>query len=316
MPSLLADFFEDLDQAKLRIERPKKFLFLCGGTIGPDGAAQIESLRDYLYRIRSFSTESKGEIVRAETATQLYRDTGLGYGDLISFEEDIARIATVVLVIAESPGSLAELGAFAGNNTIRRALRIIVQDKYWKDESFIRFGPLQRIYGANEDFVGIYPWVTDDSGTVVPSTADPHYDEIVKFINRQLDAAPKSEQFSADDVTRNFYIIYWIVYLAMAIPLGSIVKLAQEIIPNIEMKEIRNKIYCMKIAGWIDAVSYSNKTYFYVRHDKDPFAYAFKKGVIDRDSARRKLAITEALTKDEDAPEYVRKVAIDGRAPS
>jgi hypothetical protein len=55
--------------------------------------------------------------VLAEDAFRLFRDSD--YSDLISFEEDLARIASVVLVIAESAGSLAELGAFASNDTIR-----------------------------------------------------------------------------------------------------------------------------------------------------------------------------------------------------
>ena len=107
MSSELAQLFKDLDPTRLRIHPPKKTVFLCGGIAG--ASTDVLSLRDYLFRIRNISTELSATIVLAERANALYRDTT--YGDLISFEEDIARIASVVLVIAESPGSLAELGA-------------------------------------------------------------------------------------------------------------------------------------------------------------------------------------------------------------
>jgi hypothetical protein len=78
--------------------------------IKESGFSRPDSLRDCLWRVCLLSRRLKGEVVLAEKANQLYRETK--YTDLISFEEDIARIASLVLVIAESPGSLAELGAF------------------------------------------------------------------------------------------------------------------------------------------------------------------------------------------------------------
>jgi hypothetical protein len=108
----LVELYNDLHLERLRVHRPSKFLFLCGGAL-PNGVNDRPgNLRDYIYRVRRI--RSPYQVVLAERATQLYRDTA--YSDLISFEEDIARIAAVVLVIAESAGSFAELGAFASND--------------------------------------------------------------------------------------------------------------------------------------------------------------------------------------------------------
>jgi hypothetical protein len=266
-----------------------------------------------LYRVRSLPEYVRGNIVRAETATQLYRDTKLGYSDLISFEEDIARIATIVLVIAESPGSLAELGAFASNETIRRALRIIIQTSHSIDESFIRYGPVERIKndGANsaEGFVGVYPWRTRKTGKVIVSSAKSHHSQIVRFINSHLDAAQRSEPFPNDLALRRFYVIYWIVYLAMAITTRSLVNLVRSLISTISEQEVLNAIYCMKIAGWIDSEEYSSQKYYFVCWDKDPFLYSFNALVGNKDSVREKAAVSKALLKAEDPPMHIRKVA-------
>lgn len=310
MPSPLADLFRDLDKARLRIQPPRKTLFLCGGVIGGTDAA--ESLRDYLFRIRSIESELPATVVLAEAANQLYRDTT--YGDLISFEEDIARIASVVLVIAESPGSLAELGAFASNDTIRKALRVIVRDNHWSQESFIRFGPLQRVYAANDTHVGVYPWTINDAGHVDVAEAETHYPAISEFIHRQLGDVDNSTVFPTDVETQLFYIIYWIIFLGMAISFWSIVTVAQELVPNLQPKVIKNKLYCMMTAGWIGRKTYSHKTYYFARFDKDPFQYAFNKGVVEVDSNRRKLLVAEALLKAESAPVLVREHAYAARA--
>lgn len=314
MPSELAEFFNDLDRARLRVQPPKKSLFLCGGLVGGGVDANAKSLRDYLYRHRSIESEIAATVVLAEEANQLYRDTT--YGDLITFEEEIARIASIVLVIAESPGSLAELGAFASNDTIRKALRVIVQEKYWDVESFIRYGPLQRVYSANESHVGVYPWTILPTGHLDADEAAKHYAAIADFVRRELNAVDKSASFPVDAETQQFYVIYWIIYLGMASSLSLITAYAQELFPNIQTKIVRNKIYCMQIAGWVGVKTYSSKTYYFARFDEDPFNYAFRKGVAVNDSHRRKLLVIEAIREAEKVPAHVQEFANDGRSQS
>lgn len=160
---------------------------------------------------------------------------------------------------------------------------------------------------------GGFPWETTGPKKLELAALDLHYDEILKFINQQIDAVKSSLQFPADDGTRQFYVIYWIIYLAMAIPLASIVQFAQELFPSIQQRHVKNLIYCMRVAGWIGTETYSGKTYFFVKFDKDPFDYAFKEGVADTDSARRKLAVSEALKRAEAVPRHVREVAYSAR---
>ena len=115
----LLNLFNDLDRAKLRLRRPSKFIFFCGGRLtNQDGAAA--SLRYYLLNDRKISGRLDTDVILAERANQLYRDTD--YHDLITFEEDIAKISAMILVVAESEGSLAELGAFASNGVTRSSL--------------------------------------------------------------------------------------------------------------------------------------------------------------------------------------------------
>jgi len=136
---------------------------------------------------------------------------------------------------------------------------------------------------------------------------NPHRKEIVKFINKHLENASKTQQFKPPiDL---FFVILWIIYLSMAVSWGTLVTLVQLLMPEVEQKEIRNKLFCLTLAGWIKTEEYNTKKYYFVRYDSDPFAYAFTKNAPDHDSARRKLVVTKALTDLEAAPKHIRQVA-------
>lgn len=307
MSAELAKLFDDLDPNKLRVIRPSKFVFLCGGVIA-DGNIRAKNLRDYLCRVRPMRLPY--EVVLAERATQLYRDTA--YGDLISFEEDIARIAAVVLVIAESPGSLAELGAFSSNETIQKSLRVIIQESFALEESFVRYGPIERVK-KTRDHLGIFPWRLHSGGHPIINSIKPHYTEIVKFINAKIESIPSSALYAQLGSAQDFYLIYWVIYISFVISPSILYDYIKIINTNLTDQEIRNKVYCMELAGWIQRAHYSGKDYFFVRHEGDPFDYSFKEGVSANDSVRRKMDLRTSLGKAETIPEYVKKLALESR---
>jgi hypothetical protein len=309
LAGVLAQLFEDLDPDRLRVSRPSKFVFLCGGVILTGKRLKAANLRDYICRTRPLRL--KHEVILAEQATQLYRDTS--YPDLISFEEDIARIAAIVLVTAESAGALAELGAFASNETIRPALRILLQERFDRAESFVRFGPVERIRKTDRARVGVFPWETHRDGSLIVKSASPHYREIKTFIRSQLDAVPISTTFTQLEAAQLFYVIYWVVYVSFAVSTGALERYVRLLIPAASEKETRNKIFCMQIAGWIEKIAYSGKDYYCTKYDEDPFHYAFKKGVANTDSFRRKMDLRLALEAAEALPKHVRNKATEIR---
>jgi hypothetical protein len=276
----LRSLYEDQDHTTLRFRRPSKFIFLCGGVI--THSTYPENLRDYLYRTKNFANKLNADIVLAETARDLYRATQ--YKDLISFEEDIARIASLVLVIPESPGSLAELGAFAANDIIRRALRVIMQQRFENDESFIRFGPIELLIKRHgRDFVGFYPWRVDATRRI--RAISQHFKAVVEFINDHLDRIPASTAYQIAGL-EVFYIIYWVTNILMAVSSSVLRDCVLSLLPDAHADDIVNKLYCLVIAGWLKKIGYSHKDYYYATVDMDPFDYSYKPGVRVRDSLR------------------------------
>jgi len=73
--------------------------------------------------------------------------------DLLSLENLLADSVDVILMIPESPGSFAELGAFANNEKLRAKIVCIIDEKYKKNKSFINQGPIKLIKKANKSGV-------------------------------------------------------------------------------------------------------------------------------------------------------------------
>lgn len=69
--------------------------------------------------------------------------------DLLSLEGLLADSVDAIVIIPESPGSFAELGAFANDEKLRKKLICVVDQKYKKDKSFINQGPLRLVRKEN-----------------------------------------------------------------------------------------------------------------------------------------------------------------------
>jgi hypothetical protein len=119
---------------KYRFRRLNPVIFLCGA----DGSKGRDALRDYLQKytpnLNIFYAERVWKII-----------ANLGERDALQMEEDLAKLADLVIVIVESPGTFTELGAFSLSPSLRRKMLAIVDEKYEGDSSFISNGPIKWI---------------------------------------------------------------------------------------------------------------------------------------------------------------------------
>ena len=75
----IKSLFDDLNLEKLRINRPSKFVFLCGGVISKSPGAKPGNLRDYLCRVRPLKLSHP--IILAEGAVEDQSGVELGSGE-------------------------------------------------------------------------------------------------------------------------------------------------------------------------------------------------------------------------------------------
>ncbi|NOT14980.1 MAG: hypothetical protein HOP21_05260 [Methylotenera sp.] len=75
-----------------------------------------------------------------------------GYDDLLMFERDASYLSRLVVIFAESPGAIAELGAFALDTDIHQKLFVVVSEIHRihpHRQSFINLGPIKRIESSH-----------------------------------------------------------------------------------------------------------------------------------------------------------------------
>lgn len=261
-----------------------------------DDGIPANNLRDYIWRVRGIG-QNGYSFVLAESAQQLYRDSK--YDDLITFEEDIARIASVVLVISESAGSLAELGAFCSNPVISPVLRVIISEENFQQESFIRWGPVERVRGADHrERVGVFPWTMSEDDVLDLPSVEPHYPEIERFIRNHVDAAPSAMLYPDEAEVAQFYDILWSIYLADAITPAKLLETIRKVHGDLTANSLRRKLYSLMVAKWVAMVPYGGQDYYYLPVQDDPFQYGFIDGTIEKDPVRRVLAVRKELFSD------------------
>lgn len=300
--SPLAESVEELlgyvELDELRFQWPSVFIFFCGGSSSGEPYDPV-SLRHYLLNERKIEARLDGNVILAEAANQLYRDSS--YTDLITYEEDIAKISRVILLIAESAGSLAELGAFSSSEQIKKKLSVLMQQKYFDAESFVRFGPIERLQKDDESRVAFFPWRVNGKGRVVKASIKDHVPEIIRFINQKISEVPDTFQFGlpSNKESRDFAMVLWITGVAQAITADRISDYAEKLGHPITRARVLDCFYCMKLAGWMELCPYSGSTYLVRKSTVDVVdRFAFKAGAKVKDGSRW-VALTQAAIKQE-----------------
>lgn len=298
VPEKVQDYLRHVHLNEFRFKWPSEFIFFCGGRSDIDPRSAV-SLRHYLLAERKIEPKLQARVVLAEAANQIYRDTT--YKDLITYEEDIAKISRIVLLIAESAGSLAELGAFSSTPHLKEKLCVIMQEEYYNAESFVRYGPIKRLENEDRSRLAFFPWRVTDEGQIIKRSVQAHVSEITKFINDRLSAGAKTFSFGAEASAdlRDFAVVLWLAHLAQAITIDRIVDYAKILGHPISRDRARNCFYCMKLAGWMDDLPYSGSTYYITTSKNDVTdRYSFFPDSPIKDASRW-IALTQGAIKAE-----------------
>src|SRR5580765_7916930 len=150
-------FVSRIDIAKTRLKPFDGFLFLCGGATSVE-AIPLRSVRHLIDRELTAGRYADliPRLKLAEDIQDWFRD-GM-YKDLVTFEAHLAGLSSVIVLVLESAGSIAELGSFAVTDAIRERLLVLIGEVHYEQESFIRLGPIRRLENNSDKSVLVYDW--------------------------------------------------------------------------------------------------------------------------------------------------------------
>ncbi len=135
---------DDLRQRIFFFGRTQPVVFLCGGSGSPRRAQIARFLRRQTSSLVFFAEE-----------------VWLGVGgdsdaDALEMEKGLAELADIVIVIAESPGSFTELGAFSAHEKLNVKLLPVLDRRYEAEPSFINTGPVRTVLARSRFAPSIY----------------------------------------------------------------------------------------------------------------------------------------------------------------
>lgn len=233
-----------------------------------DDAKPPKALRDAFHRAIK-GTVQGFSIILAEGAKPLEADAG--YTDLFQFESDIAQIVGLILLFAESAGSLAELGAFAALETVSPRLLAVLDDFYYNEVSFIRNGPVRYLENEHGE-----EWITvlerahvgiGENGAITNLNAAALAASVLPAIDKRLEMNARWVKF---DPKSGGHVILLIVGLCQEYGALTITEIRSYLdILGIEEPRLKNFTYCAQLVGWITKVRKGNHIY-YVSNGGDP----------------------------------------------
>jgi hypothetical protein len=124
-------------------------IWVFGGPIAEDSSHSCRSLRDSFWRQQIATLQQRSwfkHLDRPENHPGWWAFSG--YDNLLEFERDACYLASRIVLFSESPGSHAELGALALDDSILPRLFVVVQAQFMEGdlrESFLNLGPIRRV---------------------------------------------------------------------------------------------------------------------------------------------------------------------------
>jgi hypothetical protein len=144
MDDSVVGFAKSVEAAKCRIFNTPRLVFLCGGPTKQDPAPYV-SARDYFHR---YLLKNHPDIVKRAKLAETIIDW---------FDEN-----TYTDVFVESPGSYAELGAFAASRSLCPKTLAVTNSRHPTSRTFISDGPIRRMQKTNAEPVLGYDWSPSD----------------------------------------------------------------------------------------------------------------------------------------------------------
>lgn len=304
---ILIETFETLSVDRFKVNLESRHLFVCGGPVDVTSTTPLSFRDHFIGYSASHFTNIHEAIVLAEKFKDYFKENA--YSDLMTFEEDIASISSLVIIFLESAGSLVELGIFCTKPDLFKKLIIIApQEKVSSEDSFIYLGPIENIRKKEETAICIYPW--PQQGDTNYNTSD--LEDLCYVINKKLLSLPKNIAFNRDNSGHTALLIADIIRVSYPITLYEI-ELILLLALNIEItkQDINRYIYLLTKLEFINYYSYSQAKYFYPIHTERRTLNFGKTSLNNNfDESKLRITLNQSLLYNHDDKSRKRKNAM------
>lgn len=246
-----------------RVDLCSPIIFLCGGLVDIK-QAKTPSVRDaFLRYISGIDCGLFEQITLAEEFQDWIHDSV--YKDLLDFESDIAHISSLIVIILESPGALAELGLFVRNNVLNKKLIIFVNDEHYRANSFISLGPLRYLEAIKDKTVCAYPWDLENIDDSLQESLPEMREDLLSVIS----GMDKSEEFDIENDGHISLVLYEFIRIFRALKLSEIELYAKEVGLELKREKVKRLLFLLTKFELIALGRRGHDQYYYPLVDVD-----------------------------------------------
>ncbi|UXF72561.1 retron St85 family effector protein [Stenotrophomonas maltophilia] len=273
-------FLSQLDLSKTRVRAFEGFVLLCGGASGAD-AHPVKSVRHLIQSELTNGRHSEiAKRVRLAEETNDWFDGGV-YSDLVTFEEHLAGLSAVVVLIVETAGSIAELGAFSVSTPFIDRLLVIISQDHYSQDSFIRLGPIQKLENASPESVLVYDWHERAVGGRLTENFElirADLTEVVSKIQGYVSPSGRQHVFRATEPAHVMSLICELCDLFGALNESDIAGYLAKLSLPVDAKQLSQYIFLLQKCQILFMKPRGHGRYFYVENWSGRVSFAYQEG--------------------------------------
>lgn len=250
----------DITESKISFSKTR-IVLLCGGHVPEKEYAESADPETASLRHAITREFPPYEIFRPEEITSWQND-GV-FKNLMDFESDLASICSLVVIILESAGAIAELGAFSQLPDLNKKLIVVVADKFADQQSFINLGILRFIRHGHEGSVKRYPWEIDKPSEISPQIVK----DVIDDVHQEVLALKNTQAFNIGSDVHLVILICELVKMFVALKESELIDAVAGFGRVVTREVMRRKLFLLEHFRLVEVIKYSDSTFFASRDE-------------------------------------------------
>ena len=294
MPYSVVDFAKSLRIEGCKVQQTPNLIFLCGGKTAEDGP--YKSARDYFNRHLKRENPTIADRVKlAEEVNDRFQQ-GNPFPDLLELENYLAHLADITVLFVESPGAIAELGAFANSDVIRPKMLVVLNSSHEPDGSFISNGPIRKLSNENKNHVHYYKWDPNDlySDSTQTELKELTY-ELVTFLEKIEADRPRQSSLKTTERGHTLLLVADLIRMSGVATKSELLECLSILGYEADRALLKRYLSVLQSVGVVIAHRRSNQTFFVCTSKHRFIRYAYLEGTRFRDQFRIMSELRQGL---------------------
>lgn len=274
------ELFAKIDLQASRLKPYEGFIFLCGGQTDVRSHEPV-SIRDAMYRELAKDIAVEKRIRVAEHYKDWSHDSI--YRDLVSFERHLAELSSVIVLVLESPGSIAELGLFSVVEEFQGKLLVFIETDHYQSSSFIKLGPVDYLEKVHSNSAECHRWTiqVDHQAKFDPRAAQELQPDLAEAVlNRARKPAPE-HNFRPTSWLDTALLICDLLSLCSALTLREMRGILDQLgHPKIE-SELKQYLFLLEKVRLIAVEPKGDQRFYVGIEDRQFYRFHLREGAVD-----------------------------------